>query len=107
MAEPATSALAPAIQKESMSDMILEPIENLLDKYGLMDGPMAPLKRTAIGGGIGLGVMYLWKPEFAFDKNGQPYPWSITHKSIDRNKTTLVPYWLAASIPAVVLGVLI
>lgn len=97
----------PQAAKESMGDMILEPIENLLDKYGLMEGPMAPLKRTAIGGGIGLAVMYLWKPEFAFDKNGQPYPWSITHKSVDRNKTTLVPYWLAASIPAVVLGVLI
>jgi len=94
----------------SLNDVILEPVENALDSVGLMQGEMAPLKRTALGAAIGFGVMGLWRPSWAYapGPNGKPYPWSVTApKGTPDDAKTKVPYWMAALIPAVVLGVLI
>ncbi len=90
-----------------VADMILDPVEEALDKVGLMQGPSAPLKRTIVGGAIGYGVMELWKPLWAYDASGAPLPWRFTNPNKDKNLTTMVPYWMAALVPAFVLGVLI
>lgn len=93
---------------ESLSEAIIEPIENGLDQIGLMRGDLAPLKRTLVGFGVGWGVLALWKPEFAYDADdGHALPWRVTNKHMDPKQTTMMPWWLAASIPALVLGVLI
>ncbi len=92
----------------SLNDVILDPLENALDSVGLMQGEMAPLKRTALGAAIGFGVMGLWKPSWAYGSDHKPYPWSVTApKDTPADKKTKVPYWMAALVPAVVLGVLI
>lgn len=92
----------------SFSDKILEPIEDGLDKLGMMQGDAAPLKRFLLGTAIGYALVELWKPGFAFDpKDGHEYPWRVTHKDLPKDQTTMMPWWLAASIPGLALGVLI
>lgn len=88
-------------------DAIVEPIEDGLDKIGLMQGELAPLKRTVLGGVGGYLVVSTWKPTWAYDDNGNAYPWRVTHRDLDPKQTTMMPYWLASLIPAFVLGVLI
>lgn len=90
-----------------MADAIMEPIEEALDKVGLMQGNAAPLKRTIVGGAVGYAVMEMWKPAWAYNSQGDPYVWSVTNPQKDKSLTTPVPYWLAALVPAFVLGVLI
>lgn len=92
----------------SLTDRVFEPLEDALDKMGLMQGDFASVKRAALGGAAGYAVMSVWKPGWAYDKDGKPYPWSVTaDPKIPKDSTTQVPYWMAALIPAVVLGVLI
>jgi hypothetical protein len=93
---------------DALSAVIIDPIEDVLDKVGLMQGEMAPLKRAVVGGAIGYGVISMWKPSWAYDPDDHhAYPWTVTHRSMERSQTTMMPYWLASLIPAVILGVLI
>lgn len=93
---------------DALSATIIAPIEDALDSVGMMQGDLAPMKRAVVGGAIGYGVITMWKPSWAYDQDtGTPYPWTVTNKDVDRHQTTMMPYWLAALIPAFVLGVLI
>jgi hypothetical protein len=86
---------------------IMETIEDSLDSVGLMEGEFAPTKRALLGAAIGYGAVVLAKPSWAYDKDGNPYPWRFTSKGLPTSQTTLMPYWLTALIPAFALGVLI
>lgn len=109
MAELANNAVVGARSAtDTLSDKIMEPVEDLLDAAGLMQGELAPLKRTLVGAGLGYGVMSMWKPTWAYDDKGNPWPWRMTaDKSIPKDQTTAAPYWLGIVVPAFVLGVLI
>jgi hypothetical protein len=92
---------------QTVDDLILDPIERGLDSIGLMQGSMAPLKRTAVGGAIGYAYAFGMKPAFAFNKDGSPKEWSLTASTKDSGKTTLFPWWAIVATPAIILGVLI
>lgn len=85
----------------------METIEDSLDSVGLMQGEFAPLKRAVLGGAVGYAAVAMAKPSWAYDKDGNPYPWRFTSKDLPSSQTTLMPYWLTALIPAFALGVLI
>lgn len=85
----------------------MEQIEDALDSVGLMQGPLAPLKRTLVGGAIGYFVVTTAQPAFAYTKDGEPKEWAITSKNETPGATTMVPWWMAAAVPAFVMGVLI
>lgn len=92
---------------------LIDAMEGGLDKIGLMGSPdgivppnAAPLARAALGGGVGYFVITTWQPLWAYDTNGNALEWRFTSKK-DPSLTTLVPYWLAALVPAFALGVLI
>ncbi len=90
-----------------LDDVILEPIENLFDSMGMMQGETAPLKRAAVGAAVGYGVAYGIKPSFAFDKDGKAKEWYFTAKAADKDNSTYVPAWAIVAIPAIIFGVLI
>lgn len=89
-------------------DGLMDSVEEGLHSVGLGDGDLAPLKRAVVGTVIGYAVVSMWKPSWAYDpKTHAPYPWRLTNKDADKTTTTPVPYWMAAIIPGIVLGVLI
>lgn len=85
----------------------MEQIEDALDSVGLMQGDLAPLKRTLVGGAIGYFVVTTMQPTWAYTKDGKPKEWAITSTSEVPDATTMVPWWMAAAVPAFVMGVLI
>lgn len=87
-----------------VDDVLLDPIEGILDSVGLMEGELAPIKRFVVGGAIGAGIVFGAKPSLAFTADGQLRPWSVL--SDDANATP-VPWWFMVGLPAVVLGVFI
>ncbi len=90
----------------SIDDAILEPLENIFDALGMMQGDLDPLKRAAVGGAIGYGLAYGLKPNFAFDGN-TPRPWKVTASADEQKDATWFPAWAIAALPAFVFGVLI
>lgn len=83
---------------------ILNPIEDALDRVGLMQGSMAPTKRALVGAAVGAAVVYGVKPTSMWNGDKMK-PWTPFAKKGE--DSTWLPGWLAISIPAVVLGVLI
>lgn len=93
-----------AAVEKTIDDVILAPVEDVLDSVGLMEGAAAPLKRTAVGLALGGIVVFGLKPALFFNTDGSLRPWSMM--SADPNATP-VPWWVGVAFPAVVLGVLI
>jgi len=89
----------------SLTDAIYEPLENLFDSVGMMQGEAAPLMRAGVGAALGYGVAYGLKPGFAFDENGNAKVWKLTNP--DSSDSTWVPAWMVVAFPAVLFGVLI
>lgn len=90
-----------------MEDLILEPIENAFDAVGMMQGETAPLKRAAVGAGLGYFVGYYLQPNIAWN-NGVERTWTpLAKDDIEKADSTWLPAWLILSIPAFVFGVLI
>lgn len=90
----------------ALESTLLDPLEDVLDSVGLMEGSMAPLKRTAVGAVIGYVGVTVIQPSFCYDDAGKPYEWRLTSKK-DPVETTMVPYWMVAAVPAFILGFLI
>jgi hypothetical protein len=90
----------------ALDNAILEPAENFFDSIGCMQGPSAPLKRAAIGAGLGYAIAYGLKPNFAF-KNGEARPWKVTASGDDAADATWFPAWAIAVFPAFVFGAMI
>lgn len=84
-----------------LDDLIIEPLENAFDAVGAMEGTLAPLKRAAIGGGIGYLLAYGLKPAVAFDNDGNERPW-IFGENGDSKDATYLPAWGIAVIPAAI-----
>jgi len=87
-----------------IDDVVMDPIENALDAVGLMQGPLAPAKRTVVGAALGAAVTFAWKPEIAFNQDGTLRPWSAMS---EEPNATPMPWWMFVAFPALVLGVLI
>lgn len=85
----------------SLTDVVMDPIEDGFDKLGMMQGEAAPLKRAAVGGVLGYAIAYGIKPSFAFDAKGDPKPFGT------KKGETLFPAWGIVVLPAIVFGVLI
>ncbi len=89
---------------------IIEPIENVLDSVGLMHGPSAPLKRTAVGVGIGAAVVFglrpamFWTEPVSTNAAQKLRPWKLTSKDSD---ATWIPWYLFMGATGFVMGVLI
>jgi len=92
----------------ALDTAILDPAENFFDALGMM-GPSeaAPLKRAAVGAGLGYALAYGIKPQFAFDKDGKPLPWKVTAKGADQDNATWFPAWAIVALPAFVFGAMI
>lgn len=94
-----------ATDTPSLEGKILEPVEDLMDKFGLMQGEYAPVKRALVGAGLGAAVVFGLKPSLFWTKDGHLAPWRVTNPK-DPDATPF-PWYLAVALPAVVLGVLI
>lgn len=80
-------------------------MENTMDKFGLMTGPNAQLKRAVIGGSIaGFLVTYI-KPSWMFLPNGEARNWTLTNSNDP--ESTYFPWWTVSLGGAFILGVLI
>lgn len=91
----------PVAASSSVTDVIMNPIEDGFDKIGMMSGEFAPLLRAGTGLLIGYGIAYGLKPNFAFDAAGNPRPFGVGVGQ------TLLPPWLIMAAPAFIFGVLI
>lgn len=90
----------------NIDDAILEPLENIFDSLGMMQGDSDPLKRAAVGGVIGYGLAYGLKPQWAFEGD-KPRPWKVTAPDDQQKEATWFPAWAIAALPAFVFGVMI
>lgn len=92
-------------ETESVLDkIVLDPLEDGLDKLGMMQGEYAPLKRTVFGTAVGSAVVWYTKPNIAF-KNGKPRPWKVTEGTND--DATWTPWWVLGAFPGILLGIFI
>jgi hypothetical protein len=66
-----------------------------------------PITRSVIGGGIGYGIAFGFKPEFAFAADGTARPWKATATPAQQHEATWFPYWAIIAAPAILFGVLI
>jgi hypothetical protein len=92
---------------ETLDDVILEPIENLFDAAGMMQGEAAPLKRAAAGIALGYAIAYGIKPTFAFTADGKEKVFAGTSTTKDDPDSTWFPAWAIVVVPAVIFSVLI
>lgn len=92
---------------ETIDDLVLEPVENMFDSVGLMQGSAAPAKRAAVGAGVGAAIVYGTKSNMFFDQNGNYRPWKLTATKTEEKDATWLPYWMMIGLPAFVFGVLI
>ena len=86
-----------------LDKLIIDPIEELMDKMGMMQGEFAPLKRAAFGSAVGAAVVWSVKPKSMFIGD-KPRPWSLNNKT---SEATMIPWWMAAMFPGIILGVFI
>ena len=99
----------------TIDDIILDPIENVFDSMGMMQGDLAPVKRAAVGAAIGYALAYGLQPKFAFmpDPNGSKkkvpklFTPSATKEQIAAKQTTYFPAWAIVAAPAIIFSVLI
>jgi len=91
---------------QNLDDVILAPVEHVMDSIGLMQGSLAPLKRTMVGLGIGYGFATFVQPSFAYLPDGTPRPWILTAAAGDKT-ATYFPSWMVIGAPAVILGLMI
>jgi len=97
----------------SIDDIVLEPIERGFDAIGMMQGELAPVKRAAVGAGIGYAIAYGMKPGFAFMPDPSdptkkiPRPFTGTAKKSEMQQSTYFPAWAIVAAPAVIFSVLI
>jgi len=90
---------------EVVDDVILDPLESAMDSMGMMQGPMAPLKRAAFGTAIGAAVVWGVRPSAVFKKDGKTFrPFALTSGDKD---ATWTPWWLVAAAPGILLGVFV
>jgi hypothetical protein len=81
-------------------------LEQLFDKFGLMTGSGAQIKRALLSAVFG-GVLVSWmKPSLMFTSSGVPKSWSIT-SSEEPGNTTPLPWWMVPVLFAFVGGLFI
>lgn len=91
-----------------LDSVVIEPLENAFDAVGAMEGSMAPMKRAAIGAGLGYALAYGLKPAVAFDSQG-PLSFALTASQADKDagRVTYVPAWAIILAPALIFSVFI
>lgn len=88
-----------------MSDIdraIMTPVEGALS---VLPGAAYPAGRAAYGAALGAGLTFGLKPDFMFDKDGQPRKW-IVFDPQDPN-ATIFPWWAGIAVPSILLSVFI
>jgi hypothetical protein len=74
---------------------VIEPVEDILDSFGLMRGSNAPIKRFVITAGLTGLVMWAVKPTWAFQAE-EPRPWSfmVGPNAREGPQPTATPWWV-------------
>ena len=90
---------------ELVNDVVIDPLENVYDALGLMEGQNAPALRLLVSAGAGAGLMWGIKPLVSFDASGKPLPWSVLDPT--NPAATAFPWWMPAVLGGVVGGLLI
>lgn len=80
--------------------------DSALDSFGLAYGHYAPGKRALFAAVATTTVLFLAKPSFAFDDEGNPRPWAHFPPNVV-GKSTQLPWWLVTLAAATVAGVFI
>lgn len=82
---------------EETSDGVLQLIENIFDKMGMMYSPMAPVYRFLLTGALSLSIIFILQPRIFFKENGYPKQWALTNLMnehvIEDEEFTLIPFW--------------
>ena len=86
---------------------IMDPIEEIFDSVGLMQGDSAPLKRAAVGALLGYAIAYGLKPSFAFNDDDSAKPFAGTASDADQANSTWFPAYAIVALPAIVFSVFI
>lgn len=81
-------------------------LEELFDKFGLMTGSGAQIKRALFSAVFGGVIVSWWKPSIMFTPSGAPKSWSLTSSEGPEN-TTPLPWWLVPVLFALVGGLFI
>lgn len=92
-------------QENIIDKIVLDPLEDVMNKFGLMQGEYAPAKRSLVGFAAGTGLTYLLKPSWAYLPDGTPREWKVTHAH--DQTATYTPWWTLGAMGGFVLGVLI
>jgi len=85
---------------------VYQPLEDGLDKVGLMRGKYAPGLRFLTGASLTAATLWVIQPSWAFDASGNPKSWAVTATG-DKTQTTLLPWWLVSIGGGFALGFLI
>lgn len=83
-----------------------ESVEQVADRFGLMQGEMAPLKRFAVGSAIGYAIAYGLKPGVAFEE-GKQRPFGYGKPGASGIPPTLMPAWLITVLPGAMFALFI
>lgn len=80
--------------------MVVQPVEDVFDAFGLMQGPNAPFKRFAVTATLTGLAIWAARPDWAF-QGGEPRPWSLMVGPQVREgaQPTSTPWW---SLPVLV-----
>lgn len=82
-------------------------LEQFADKFGLMTGDLAPMKRFAVGAGVGYVLGYVLKPGVAWSA-GKPRPFGYGKpKDGSDLDPTLMPAWLITVLPGAAFALLV
>jgi hypothetical protein len=86
-------------------DKFIDGAELWLDKFGLMTGSWATLKRFAIGFALASFIVTQFKPGFMFMQDGSARPWMLIEP--ENPQATPMTWYIFGAIGGLILGVLI
>lgn len=93
-----------ATEEPLIDKLVLDPVEDLLDKMGMMQGEYAPVKRAVFGAAVGAAVVWGTHADLFF-KGNKLRPWKLLHPNDP--DATIFPWYLAVAGHAFVMAVLI
>lgn len=92
---------------------IYRPIEGVFDSLGMMSGTLAPVKRAALGAGVGFVLVKAVQPSSMYYEDGTPRPWAFSQVGANYDgsgtgqHSALVPWWAVPAAGAAIGGLFI
>lgn len=83
---------------------IITPLENLIAKLPF---GTEPLGRGLYGAGLGAALVFGFKPDFMFTKDGKEKQWIVFDPKGAKGTTTIFPWWAGVALPGIILGVFV